>query len=320
MTSYRHSLEKIKEDLNSPVSYRNFYSRPPSLGEAIRSMEAPATNEWQQIQDIPLKNSDWTKKCNGVAYDGQYWIFSSNETKCLYIFKSGTPLNDGNIYNTFPFNNRHLPSGGGEIDHIGQITFHNGFIYVAHFNQNAHVFVLSCQNGYIDYVKCISLARVNERLAEFQTINPWDGQLYTSYGDGEIRELFIHDLTGKFTGESLKLKTPIPPERSLNLDTVFGKINKTYYPIQGACFSPNGHLYISSNIFEEDARYQSIFYYSALNGHRFGKINVLAEEIFQELEGICCEGGRIYAVLLDSFSKTDDVFFKVFATFNPDIV
>jgi hypothetical protein len=78
--------------------------------------------------------------------------------------------------------------------------------------------------------------------------------------------------------------------------------------------------------------------YSALNGHQFGVIPVLAEQaedddpadsLSQELEGICfgnviAPNGRpaqIHAVLLENEDiALDDLFLKSFASSTPDLV
>ena len=100
--------------------------------------------------------------------------------------------------------------------------------------------------------------------------------------------------------------------------------------VQGACFSPNGHLYIATNeTLPQDSRYQTIPYYSALNGHRFGVIAVLAQEGNQELEGNCFgsvtgsngQGAQIHVVLLENRDiALDNIFFKSFASAEPDQV
>ena len=117
----------------------------------------------------------------------------------------------------------------------------------------------------------------------------------------------------------------------------------------------NGHLYIATNeklprayadddfkrlvkIFHldlaADSRFQTIWYYAALNGHRFGVIPVLAEagdrdEDDQELEGICyadvaTKAGirvQIHAVLLDNHDiALDNIYFKSFGAEDPNVV
>jgi len=110
--------------------------------------------------------------------------------------------------------------------------------------------------------------------------------------------------------------------------------------VQGACFSTNGHLYIATNAkLPGDAKYQTIWYYAALNGHQFGVIPVLAvqsedenpavDDLSQELEGICFgnvtfpggQGAQIHAVLLENeLVSLDDIFFKSFASNTPSLV
>jgi hypothetical protein len=104
--------------------------------------------------------------------------------------------------------------------------------------------------------------------------------------------------------------------------------------VQGACFSPNGHLYVATDTRFWDKNYKWIFYYSALNGTFMGKIPVLAEEDDQELEGICYgavsfDDGRtaqIHAVLLENREPPwhplalDNIFFKSFLADRPEFV
>ena len=155
-------------------------------------------------------------------------------------------------------------------------------------------------------------------------INPWDGLIYSCFGGGDIHEFFIHERkgprAGRWTGRAITLNPPVKH-------------------VQGACFSPNGHLYIATNAkLPGKPKYQTIWYYSALNGHQFGVIPVLAEQaedddpadsLSQELEGICfgnviAPNGRpaqIHAVLLENQDiALDDLFLKSFASSTPDLV
>jgi hypothetical protein len=151
-----------------------------------------------------------------------------------------------------------------------------------------------------------------QQKAEFQAINPWDGLLYTCFGSGDIREFFMHDIeSGRYTGKTIQFDIPVTA-------------------VQGACFSPNGHLYIATNAtLPGDQKHQTIWYYSSLNGHRLGVIAVLAQEDGQELEGICYgqvsfPGGKtaqIHAVLLENRDVAlDNIFFKSFSSAKSDIV
>lgn len=288
MISYRESLTKIGIPKTASVSYQAFVSRPNSLRQAIRSMSAPTTQQWSQVSDI-FRDDDWTDEVQGVAWDGANWIFSANanqakpgaEDKAIYVFKGGTPLGDGNWISRVKFKNVPHPIAGTKEsdDHWGQVTFFDGSVYVAYFwaggqKDTASVIRFKDNNGTLQFSKWIELEKPtgpdnrHER-AEFQAINPWDGMIYTCFGLGTIGEFFIHDReTGAWSRRSLKLNPPVTK-------------------VQGACFSPNGHLYIASNAkLPGDSDYRTIWYYSALNGHRFGVIPVLALEDKQELEEV----------------------------------
>jgi hypothetical protein len=334
MLSYRAHLAKIGIGPGDAVSYRGFASRPASLRVAMRSMLAPAQADWTQVSDI-FRDDFWTDEVQGVAWNGSHWIFSTNanqvkpdaEDKAIYVFAGGATLADGNWTTRIKYKDVPHPIGGTHEsdDHWGQVTYYEGRVYVSHWwaagpLTSANVVIFKSEGGSLVFERWVELDRPwsavekgRQDRAEFQAINPWDGMFYTCYGGGAIHEFFKHDpQTGKFTGDRLQLKPPITQ-------------------VQGACFSPNGHLYIASNsTMPGDPTHQTIWYYSALNGHRFGVIPVLAVEGMpdQELEGICYAAnvpdgpaGQIRAVLLENpDASLDNIFFKSFASAQPDIV
>ena len=345
MVSYRASLKKIGIPATAAVSYRGFASRPPSLRQAIRSMDAPAADSWSQVADI-FRDDDWTDEVQGVAWDGGHWLFSANanqdkpghEDKALYVFKGGDTLSDGNWKSRVKFTSVPPPiSGTTESDHHwGQLTFFDGRVYVAHFWYNdqtrlGNAVVFKDTDGALEFEQWIELEQPTSPTdhrtdrAEFQAINPWDGLIYSCFGGGDIHEFFIHERTGphagRWTGRALTLNPPVKY-------------------VQGACFSPNGHLYVATNAkLPGKPRYQTIWYHSALNGHQFGVIPVLAEQaedddpakdkLSQELEGICFgnviapngQPAQIHAVLLENETAAlDDLFLKSFASSTPDLV
>ena len=331
MVSYRDSLTKIGIPKTAFVSYMGFASRPKSLRQAIRSMSAPASGDWHQVSDI-FRDDFWTDEVQGVAWDGANWIFSANSNqakpdandKSLYVFKGGTSLGDDKWISRVRFKNVPHPISGTveSDDHWGQVTFFEGSVFVAHFwsggqTDLASVVVFKDNNGTLSFTDWIELEKPinadgDPQRAEFQAINPWDGMIYTCFGGGTISEFFIHDrTTGAWTGRSLKLNPPVKA-------------------VQGACFSPNGHLYIASNTkLPGDGNYQTIWYHAALNGFQFGVIPVMALEDYQELEGNCFadvsfSGGKqaqIHTVLLENeLVALDDIYFKSFGCSEPDLV
>lgn len=350
--SYRKGLAKIGIGSDTAVRYNQFHSKPQSLRQAIRAMDAPSSQQWQQVSDLFL-DEDWTDEVQGVAWNGSHWIFSTNanqikpghEDKALYVFKGGQHLGDKDWVTRIKYANiPHLIASevlpGLEIEvtesdsHYGQLTYHDGFLYVSHFWKNgpkagqANVIQFKSSGAELVFQDWIKLDRPKsptdgtEDMAEFQGINPWNGMFYTCFGGpGPVFEFFQHDPeNGNFTGETLKLAVPVSW-------------------VQGACFSPNGHLYIASNAkLPGNENFQTIWYYSALNGHLFGVIPVLAEEsseedsadsLSQELEGICyanviVAGGQqaqIHAVLLENRAPAlDNIFFKSFRADKQEVV
>ncbi|HEY7034757.1 MAG TPA: hypothetical protein VH482_25685 [Thermomicrobiales bacterium] len=337
--SYRSSLKKIGVPAGAPQSYLAFASRPKSLRAAIRSMDHPASSDWSEPPNI-YRDEDWTDEVQGIAWDGGHWIFSANANqtkpghndKAIYVFPNHSNLKDGNWSQMIAYKNIPHPNVGVTVhesdDHWGQITYDNGHVYVAHFwdtddphfPRNARVLVLKDKGGSLSYSHWIELDKPTSPKpphktdrAEFQAINPWDGMLYTCFGGGEISEFFIHEPNGKWTKRVL----PLTPSVTA---------------VQGACFSPNGHLYIATNETPSgDDEHQMIYYYSALNGHRLGQIRVLADEGLpdQELEGICYaplvapNGDKvwIHAILLENINLAlDNIFIKQWAGARPDVI
>ena len=319
MLSYRKNLTKIGISRKERVSYLGFTSRPKSLRAAIRSMEAPASGDWKQVSDI-FRDDDWTDEVQGVAWNGTHWIFVADahqnkpgsEDKAIYVFSGGRPLGDDKWVNRLRLIDIPHPIRSKESDsHWGQLTYHDGFVYVSHFwvkgpkKDVCSAVVFKSNGGSLSFDRWVELENpTREPRVEFQTINPWDGLLYSQLNN----ICYLHDpYTGKFTGKTLKLQKAIPHT-------------------QGACFSANGHLYLSSNKTHpaKGKKYQTIWYFSALNGHYFGVIPVLAEEEFpdQELEGVCYadlklgngQRGQIHTVLLENpLTALDNIFLKSFA-------
>jgi len=334
MISLREKLPKIGINPGTPVSYCNsFASRPTSLREAIRSMDAP--QNWQQVSDI-FRDDFWTDEVQGVGWDGSNWIFSCNANqskpdvndKSIYVFKGGQSLGDGKWICRIAYKDVPHPIAGlhESDDHWGQVTCYNGFVYVSHFWEGgpkqgqSNVVVFKNSGGILQYQNWIALEQVTSSdgrtgYPEFQAINPWDGKFYTCLGDGNVPEFFVHSPgSGLWEGKKTFPINGLMPCK-----------------VQGACFSANGHLYVAvDNRFTDWGRdYKWIFYYSALNGTFLGKIPVLAEEDGQELEGICYaavsaadgRAAQIHAVLLENRDVAlDNIFFKSFSADLPEAV
>ncbi len=352
MISYRSQLQKIGYQPGTAVSYRHsFASRPTSLRQAMRSMDAPQTKKWDQVADLE-RDEFWTDEVQGVAWDGGNWIFSCDANqdkpdvndKAIYVFKGESKLLDHQWtsmipYHTFP----HLTAGKDSHNHYGQLTYYEGYVYVSHFYKagplegKKFILVLKNENGQLLYSHWIELGKVvhsdkSELLPEFQAINPWDGCLYTCRGEANPNEFFIHDIqNGEWTGRRLTLiggecqglmaqdGSPLPV--LVNLPS----------RVQGACFSPNGHLYIACDVrlTQGLGQFKAIAYFSALNGYLMGIIPVLAKKGDQEIEGVCYgnvswkdgRSAQIHVILLvNRNAAIDNIFFKSFSTNQSELV
>ena len=326
MISLRENLAKIGIGPGTPMSYKAFFSRPPSLRTAIASMDAPAQGDWQQITDTHRGEQNWTDEVQGVAWDGANWIFSADarqtkprtNDKALYLFAGNSNLKDGGEFSRIDYKNvPHKVASVESDDHWGPPTFHDGRIYVAHFFTNGKpklqgsMVVFDDVNGALSFREWIELESPDPaRQVEFMGINPWDGRAYSSFADGSTH-WFTHDLqTGELKG-TFELEFPLSS-------------------LQGACFSPNGHLYVASNEkLPGNSKFQTIWYYSALNGHRMGVIPVLALDSDEELEGVAfgsvtfagVGAAQIHTVLLENRAiDPDGIFFKSFGCSRPDLV
>ena len=356
MLSFRENLANIGIDPNSTVSYRHdFVAAPQSLRQAILSMQAPASGDWHLHEPEIHRDEYWTDEVQGVAWDGLNWIFSANANqgkpghndKALYVFKGGSKLKDDQCYSRIDYKDVPHPIESTEDDdHWGQLTYYNGFVYVSHFwetdiwkgrTSRTNVVVFKDDDSHLEYYNWIQLKEVTPSdggkpfYPQFQAINPWNGYLYTCHGDVNTKEFYAHDpkngewmgkdTTLRFSGGEKKARIFIPPG-FVDVDLPSN--------VQGACFSPNGHLYIACDVLlAGNTERKAIAYFSALTGHLMGIIRVVAEEGGHELEGVCYgdvsfddgESAQIHAILLQNRDAAlDNIWFKSFLSATPDIV
>lgn len=308
MISYRNSLKKIGMTSGN-VSYKAFASYPMALRQAIKAMSIP-----RAIKNVTEHHvdEDWTEECQGVAWDGRHWMFTSNGSpKAIYSFDNvDKPTHPSHSLN---FDTIPVPPSG-KLYHIGAISYYKNKIYVDHFSEHGgqDIAILTHSNGGFSFEAWIPLESVQDERVGLVGINPWDGMFYTSFGHTKVDRLFIHDRDGSYTGRDMRLLPGIK--------------NGGY--VQGGVFTPNGHLYISSGKGDIGDR-QHIYCYSALNGKQLDIIEVLSLEGGQELEGICYadinrnnKRSQLHVILLENkWPAKDNIFFKSFAaTLEPDLV
>ena len=371
LPSLREGLATIGFEPGAAFSLRDdLVSSPGSLRAVLRATLVP-TN-WRQVTDIKLADSQdqyWTDEVQGIAWDGANWIFCCNANqskpgvndKSLYVFRGGTKLHDGNWISSVrlidvdhPYVDEQTwvswwtkyqivppppPYFKESWEHWGQLDFHDGRLYVAHFwtegplSGRKSVVVFRDDAGHLTLDSWIRIGEVQPSdgsgafTPEFQAVNPWDGLIYTSHGSENPGEFYLHHpyghpRAGEWTGRVLRFTGG---KALLGRLEIPGGLVPLDLPsnVQGACFSPNGHLYVSCNARIAD-RYDhmAIGVFSALNGHFLGVIPVLAKEGKQEMEGVCyanvnAGGGhttQIHGVLLENETAAiDDIYVKGFS-------
>jgi hypothetical protein len=300
----------------------------------MQGMDGP--HGYHNVHERSIDSSGWTEECQGVAWDGANWIFSSNGSqpidgvvignmpKALYTFPGHADLNDDDsISHTFVLADADGqaripgPPGGGPIYHVGSIAYLAGNLYVDHWNEQSGgaLVVLKADNGVLSFSHWIRLqSPVGERV-NLVAIDPGSGQIYTSKGSTNVSQVYVHRADG----------TPLPDRHgSPTVLTLRPPITDGCY-VQGGAFSAHGHLYVSSG--RSGFRpHQYVYIYSALNGQLMDTITILTEGLAQELEGLCLAdlvhaGGipvQLHVVLLDNNTlQRDNMFFKQLASADP---
>jgi hypothetical protein len=376
MISLKETLKKLIYPSDIKFSFREkFAAHPDSLRQAIysmiRSIDAPQS--WKPVSDI-FRDDYWTDEVQGIAWDGENWIFSCNANqakplgvneKAIYVFKGGQPIGDDKWicrinYKDIPHPLVMFPNVQifPDYNHYGQVTCYNGHVYVEHHFEKGpkknHTYVIVFRNdgGILQYDKWIELEEVTTQdpnypndqskyitfFPQFQAIIPWDGYIYTCPWSLN-NEFYIHYLedhpdgkwrAGQWTRNTLKFSGGKEKAWHIDDDSDTRVLVDLPSKVQGACFSPNGHLYISCEVrLVDDTRYKAIAYFSSVSGHLMGIIPVLAEEDGQEIEGICfgetswLDGrkAQIHAILLENRDAAlDNIFFKSFLADHPEIV
>ncbi|MDI1450278.1 hypothetical protein [Polyangium sp. 6x1] len=257
----------------------------------------------------------WTDSCQGVAWTGSHWVFTSNEngSRRIVTFDRDADLLDEQIVSSVLIT-QELLGPGLTLHHVGAPFHHEGRVYIDHFDDtHSHALVFRVgPDGSLAYERWFTLDRVDPgtRL-NILAIHPWDRTMYMVADDiPEKATLWIHDMDGHFTGTTFPLAPPIA-------DSGYA---------QGGCFTPNGHLYIASG--RTGPKRQNIYCYSALNGRRLGLIGVDTPAEGEELEGICYadvtrkgQRAQIHGVVLANHLRAKDgIFFKSFAATEPELV
>ena len=274
------------------------HAAPRSLSALMRATRDPQPERWRKTSEQEVSNRGWTEECQGVTHDTRHWFFSSNRNPIVGAPRRGIHRLSSGLRERGFFG---VDFTGHE--HIGDIDHHDGRIYAAMERPPGILWVdtafsrhgratLKDHRGSVPSPQGGSLP--------WCAINPWNGWLYSSrFGDADqpaIGEVFAYD-----------------PDDDFRHVATLG-LGQGLKRIQGGCFTPNGHLLLTS-----DHTYD-IHCYSVLNGAHRGRVGIQVDTgDGEEVEGITVRRGvrtdgvdsEVHVVLLDNdFPSGDDVYFK----------
>jgi hypothetical protein len=287
-----------------PTFPSEFHSAPRSLRAALQATASPKMDGWRNTHTREFDEGPWRNECQGLTSDGGAWYISSNSADFRGIYKYSLDFKQF-------FGKVALPAGSG--DHIGDIDYHDGVIYVPISKPAPKVWEI---DGNLKTLRIRSVSNNPNPGLGWCAINPWNGYLYSCPGGDGIVSIRAYDPKNAFA-----------PKGDLRLGG--DPVNE----IQGGCFSENGHLYLTSDKYVGNHKgTQDIRAYSALNGAFLGSCPVSYDATdfpgaAEEMEGIAIcrlvhpEGDSTYVhvVILDNDASDawDDVYLKHFAVPNP---
>jgi len=217
-------------------------------------MNPPLIESWVQSHVSSFENLTWSEECQGLTTDGQYWYVCSNNEDYRAIYKFSLNFNQS-------LGSVELPTGSG--NHVGDIDYYDGKIYIAVADPKSRVWVI---DGNLNTLEVTDLDPAVSFFMGWCAINPWNGYLYSSAGDG-VHRIHVYDPAKQFA-----YKGVLP----LGGTPVNG--------LQGGCFSSNGKLYLTSDKYVNEEATKDIRAYSALNGAFLGAHDVAYDEEWPESE------------------------------------
>lgn len=305
MISYRARLGEIgvrsgaavslRRDL--PGGFRPTGGSPTHLTNLLAATPNPVAS-WDKIPCENKSTDDWARQCQGVTSDGTWWYLTSNysgpfnaatrDHTLQGIYKLGHNM----AYKAF-FSLGSLYAFDDGL-HIGDLDFFEGLLYVA--VQNPHgVAVVDPNTGQLLRFLRIPPQQQGVDLLSWCAINPLNRYLYTSEfggpGTPDVTRVLAYELTNPLTRvpqadiplDPAGVLPFLPPGRVLV--TALIRMRE----LQGGCFTPRGHLILSSSYSN------CLFCCSALNGFLYGtagiEVNSTALIDTQEVEGVCVRTG-----------------------------
>ncbi|MFC7450663.1 hypothetical protein [Rhodococcus daqingensis] len=311
--SLRWHLAQIGEPKSSASVRipRGFYVLPQSgrLREIMKAMRSPEPAQWTKPNEGKFASKDWTESCQGATHDSSHWYVSSNHDgkRRVYRLTLGNDVVD------------YVDVEGAGSDHLGAIDYHDGRIYCAMENP-VQIVVIDAP----PFIRWRAAALVSEsggnppqHKCSWCAVNPWNGLLYSSSnGWYDIEDILANRLEEKGVDTLHAYRFDSAGQRFVHVPTAKIVLREKVWKIQGAVFSKNGHVLLSSD------HSNDIRCYSILNGRYLGHAAIPKDGGWPELEevegltiwdGITYDGvaTHVHVILLDNdVHNDDDVYFK----------
>ena len=164
----------------------------------------------------------WSEQTQGISHDDRHWYISNRFGIYKFPVSDDIDRRDNAIRTTAE------PDG---CDHVGDITYHDGFIYAA---------VEDCPHGeerlykFDSDLRIVAQAALVQRRAPWVAVHPFTGRIYSSLDETQRINVYTEDI---FAAVLPLQKEPL---RQIELDRRLPRI-------QGGVFSRSGLLYLSVN-------------------------------------------------------------------------
>lgn len=320
---FRESIDSARlDDQAAPFGLVETMGRFPqsgSLRAALRAYQDPRVYDWWKVHKRHFKDLKWTRRCQGIATDGTRWFVTSNSQFFPGVYRLSRSMNSVE---------RKVVISRSEAGHVGDLDVYDDHLYVA-LEEPAQIAIFDLDLNLLRPLGARSQTRDNQGRAmdginghfSWCAVDPWNEELlYTSGNDGfhRVDRLVAFHRTGglltpTWNGKPTTIKLEVAVER-----------------VQGACFSPNGKVYVASD--GEEGKH-GIYCFRVADGKFLGRIDF---EIHQgvprqeEAEGITFHPMDIFDrrtylhfTLLDKDDLTppgtgDDVHFKSYEVRDPE--
>jgi hypothetical protein len=322
MVSMRDVIDSARlGDRGAPFGLVETMGRLPPSGsvrKALHAFQDPQVDDWK-VHKRQFKNLKWTRRCQGIATDGARWFVTSNSEFFPGVYRLSSSMDTVEQRIKIP---------RSEAGHVGDLDVYDERLYVA-LEEPAQIAIFDLDLNLVRPLGARSRTRDNQGHAidginghfAWCAVDPWNDELLYTSGDNGFRRVerlvAFHRTKGLLTptlrGKSTAIELEIGVER-----------------VQGACFSPNGKVYVASD--GKDGKH-GIYCFRVADGRLLGRIDF---EIHQgvprqeEAEGITFHPMNIFEertylhfVLLDKDDLAppgtgDDVHFKSYAVPDPE--